>query len=146
MIGIAGCCARPASGHVAVPPSNVMNSRRLNRCSCIGPVSPGQDCRIPILRRSVSGEVRSTSVSGSNPGSQAFPGGAKSGREQVQQDRYLLDDLVGASEEGGWNIETERLRSLDVNHQLILVRRLHWQIGRFLALEDAIYITGGISV
>ena len=26
--GIAGCCARAASGHVAAPPSNVMNSRR----------------------------------------------------------------------------------------------------------------------
>src|SRR5437764_8394215 len=29
MIGIAGCCARAASGHVAAPPSSVMNSRRL---------------------------------------------------------------------------------------------------------------------
>jgi hypothetical protein len=30
MTGIAGCCARTASGHaVAAPPSNVMNSRRL---------------------------------------------------------------------------------------------------------------------
>ena len=27
--GIAGYCARAASGHVAVPPSNAMNSRRL---------------------------------------------------------------------------------------------------------------------
>jgi len=26
--GIAGCCARPASGHTAAPPSSVMNSRR----------------------------------------------------------------------------------------------------------------------
>src|SRR5262245_43010220 len=29
MTGIAGCCARAASGHAAAPPSNVMNSRRL---------------------------------------------------------------------------------------------------------------------
>jgi hypothetical protein len=28
--GIAGCCARAASGHAAVPQSSVMNSRRLN--------------------------------------------------------------------------------------------------------------------
>jgi len=27
--GIAGCCARAASGHAAAPPSSVMNSRRL---------------------------------------------------------------------------------------------------------------------
>ena len=26
--GIAGCCARAASGHAAAPPSSVMNSRR----------------------------------------------------------------------------------------------------------------------
>ena len=29
--GIAGCCARAASGHAAAPPSSVMNSRRLTR-------------------------------------------------------------------------------------------------------------------
>src|SRR6516165_2249767 len=29
IIGIAGCCARAASGHAAAPPSKVMNSRRL---------------------------------------------------------------------------------------------------------------------
>ena len=29
--GIAGCCARAASGHAAAPPSSVMNSRRLMR-------------------------------------------------------------------------------------------------------------------
>ena len=29
--GIAGCCARAASGHAAAPPSSVMNSRRFMR-------------------------------------------------------------------------------------------------------------------
>jgi hypothetical protein len=28
--GIAGCCARAASGHAAAPPSSVMKSRRFN--------------------------------------------------------------------------------------------------------------------
>jgi hypothetical protein len=28
--GIAGCCARAASGHVAAPPTSVMNSRRFS--------------------------------------------------------------------------------------------------------------------
>src|SRR5262249_7464087 len=32
MVGCLGCCARPASGHIAAaPPSNVMNSRRFIR-------------------------------------------------------------------------------------------------------------------
>jgi hypothetical protein len=34
--GIAGCCARAASGHVAAaPPMSVMNSRRFNCPNCI---------------------------------------------------------------------------------------------------------------
>ena len=33
--GIAGFCARAASGHAAAPPSSVMNSRRFNRPNCI---------------------------------------------------------------------------------------------------------------
>jgi len=28
--GIAGCCARAASGHATAPPINVMNSRHFN--------------------------------------------------------------------------------------------------------------------
>jgi hypothetical protein len=30
--------------------------------------------------------------------------------------------------------------SLAIDHQLVFVRRLHWQLGRLLALEDAIDI------
>jgi hypothetical protein len=33
--GIAGCCARAASGHTAVQPRSVMNSRRFNSPNCI---------------------------------------------------------------------------------------------------------------
>jgi hypothetical protein len=32
--GVAGCCARAASGHAAAPPSIVMNSRRPNLLKC----------------------------------------------------------------------------------------------------------------
>src|SRR5262249_27543745 len=38
--GIAGCCARAASGHAAAPPINVMNSRRFTDASR---ASPRQD-------------------------------------------------------------------------------------------------------
>ena len=56
-----------------------------------------------------------------------------------------FDDLVGAGEQRGRHLEAERLRSLEVDHQLVLHRRLHRQIGRFLALEDAIDIPRGSS-
>ena len=50
-----------------------------------------------------------------------------------------------ASSEGG-TAEHERLRGLEVDHQLILGRRLHRQVGRLLALEDAINIAGRAAV
>jgi hypothetical protein len=36
----------------------------------------------------------------------------------------------------------KRLGGLEVDHQLELCRRLHWQIGRLLASEDAVNIAG----
>jgi len=49
------------------------------------------------------------SVSGNNPGSQAFLGGANSGREQLQQKRPLFNHLVGAGEHSIWQGHTRRL-------------------------------------
>jgi hypothetical protein len=40
------------------------------------------------------------------------------------------------------HFETENLRGLEVDHQLVPGRRLHRQVGGFLALEDAIDIPG----
>ena len=42
--------------------------------------------------------------------------------------------------------EAERLGGLEVDHQLVLGRRLHRQIGRLLALEDAIDVAGRAPV
>ena len=39
-------------------------------------------------------------------------------------------------------VRPERLRGLEVDDQLVLGRRLHRQVGRFLALEDAIDVAG----
>ena len=82
--GIAGCCARAASGHAAAaPPSSVMNSRRSH---------------------SITSSARASSVGGT--------------------------------------VEAERLGGLEVDHQLVLGRRLHRQVGRLLALEDAVDVAG----
>src|SRR5262245_53706176 len=53
-----------------------------------------------------------------------------------------FDHLVGAGEQGVWNGQSKSLGGLDVDHQLILGRGLHREVGRLLALEDAIDITG----
>src|SRR5262245_46112527 len=51
-----------------------------------------------------------------------------------------LDYLVGAREHRLRHFEAERLGGLEVEHQLVLGRRLYRQVARLLALEDAIYI------
>ena len=50
----------------------------------------------------------------------------------------LFDHLVGASEHRVRHGETKRLGRLEIDGQIVLVWRLHWQIGRLLALEDTI--------
>src|SRR5262245_6501007 len=57
-----------------------------------------------------------------------------------------LDHLVGASEHRRRHLETERLRGLQIDHQLVFVRRLHRQVGGLLALEDTIDVAGGEPV
>ena len=38
------------------------------------------------------------------------------------------------------NVEAQCFRRLEIDHQFVLGRRLHWQVGGLLALEDAIDI------
>jgi hypothetical protein len=38
------------------------------------------------------------------------------------------------------HLKAECLGGLEVDHQFVLGRRLHWQVGRLLALEDAINV------
>src|SRR5262249_38541739 len=53
-----------------------------------------------------------------------------------------LDHLVGAGEKHGRHVEAKRLRCFEIDYHLVLSWCLHWQVGRFLALENAIDITG----
>jgi hypothetical protein len=43
-------------------------------------------------------------------------------------------------------VEAQRLGALKVDDELVLRRHLHWHIGWFLALEDAVDVTGRVSV
>jgi hypothetical protein len=52
-----------------------------------------------------------------------------------------FDDLVGGGEHFIGNVETKRLRGLEIDDQFVLGRRLNWQVGRLLAFKDAIDIT-----
>src|SRR6516164_4451980 len=62
---------------------------------------------------------------------------ANSGREQVQQDCYLLDDLVGAGEQRGRHFEAEHPCGLSINDELELAHLLDRQFPWLCTLEDA---------
>jgi len=49
-----------------------------------------------------------------------------------------FDHLVGARQNRRWQVETERLRGFEIDHELIFVRRLDRQFGWLFALENAV--------
>ena len=53
-----------------------------------------------------------------------------------------LDDLVGAIKQSCWHIKTEGLGGLEIDHQFVLGRRLHREVARLFALEDAVDVAG----
>jgi hypothetical protein len=63
-----------------------------------------------------------------------------------QQHSCSLDHLVGTGEQRVGHSEPKRVGSLEVDYQLVLGRRLHRQVGRLLALEDAVDLASGPEV
>src|SRR5262245_65575842 len=57
-----------------------------------------------------------------------------------------FDHFVGAGEQRRRHFEAERLRGRQVDHKLVLCRRLHRQVGRLLALEDAVDVRGRLPI
>ena len=62
-----------------------------------------------------------------------------------QQSASLFDHRVGAGEYRRRNGEAEYLGGLEIDHQLVLGRCLHRQVGRFLALENTIDVGGSAA-
>src|SRR5262245_46753727 len=58
---------------------------------------------------------------------------------------HSIDQFISAAEQRLRHDEAERLGGREVDYKLILGRRLHRQVGRLLALEDAIDIAGCAS-
>src|SRR5262245_21946415 len=59
---------------------------------------------------------------------------------------HSFDHLIGAVEQRAGDVEAERFGRFEIDHQHVLVRRLHRQIGWLLALEDAVDVTGRAAV
>ena len=60
----------------------------------------------------------------------------------MQQHCVLFDHLIGAGEQHWRHFKAECLRRLEIDRQVVLGGRLHRQVGRLLALEDAVDVAG----
>src|SRR5215470_17800101 len=64
----------------------------------------------------------------------------------AQQRASSFDQLIGTGEQRGGHGEAKRLGRLEIDDKLILGRRLHRQVSRSLAFENAIDVTSGACV
>jgi hypothetical protein len=64
----------------------------------------------------------------------------------IPEPSRLLYDLISPREQRGRHIKPEGLRGPQVQHQFVLGRRLHWEVGGLVAFEDAIDVAGRAPV
>src|SRR5215207_6716685 len=55
--------------------------------------------------------------------------------------RRSFDHLVGAGEQGGWDVEAKRFGGVEVDDEIEFGRLLHWQIAWFRAVQDFVHVT-----
>src|SRR5262245_5378206 len=67
--------------------------------------------------------------------------GQKRTHAAQQKDRYSITSSARARTVGGI-VRPSALASFKIDHQLVFIRRLHWQISWLLTLEDAVDVSG----
>ena len=123
-------CGRRSSPIAAAPAGTP-------RC---GPARPGRPrCRRPMstpMRRIALALLRARRE---RPRAAAPPSSVMNSRRFIRSPRRRAASTSR-------HVEAERLGGLEIDHQLVLGRRLHRQVGRLLALEDAVDIAGRAAV
>src|SRR5258708_1181978 len=126
-----GCCAPAPRGHpTAAPPSTPRNSRRFMSASAPTPPSYPSTSAVSNTQ---------------NPAAEPPPQNGRSSSSAISA-VSLFDHLFGAGKQHLRHVEAEGLGGLEVDRKLELVRRLHRQVCRLLALEDAIDVAGRTAV
>ena len=135
----------PAVGHIDPPPSDI--DRHVLALDIAGILQALAECAQTVerVRRLGCRGIRSPA----SPAAARAPRAASCRRAAEQRDElappHSITSSARASSVGG-TVEAERLGGLEVDHQLVLGRRLHRQVGRLLALEDAVDIAGRAPV
>jgi hypothetical protein len=63
---------------------------------------------------------------------------ARAGARLPPEPSRLLNDLISPREQRGRHIEPKGLRGLQVDHQRVTGRRLHWEVSGLLASKDVV--------
>src|SRR5262249_60925424 len=104
-------------------------------CSCVG-ARNREPTGVERRRAASPTAARPSCIAGVEQANTAPP-------SRITKSRRSFDHLVGAGEQRRWHGEAELFGSFEIDRQLVVGRVLHRKVGRLLALEDAINVTGG---